>query len=129
MKRVLLVEPDHALLDTMRKYFSQRNLTVSTASTAQQAIIRADSARPDVVVLELAMPEHNGLAFLQEFRSYTDWVNVPVVIYSHIPLEDTGFTEEDWKKQGVVTYLYKSTGTLANLFNHIDQILRNYEAV
>lgn len=115
MTYVLIVEPDNALARTIKQHLLQSNFKARAALTAQDAIIQADDCKPDVVVLELAMPEHNGIEFLQEFRSYSDWLNVPIVVYSHIPREDTGLSVTDWQKYGVVEYAYKPTTNLKQL--------------
>lgn len=105
------------------KYFIKNGYAVDTATDAQQAVILADNTTPNVVILELAMPKNNGLAFLQEFRSYTDWAEVPIIIYSRIPREDAGLSDDEWRKQGVAGYLYKPTKTLANLLASIENAL------
>ncbi|MGI9027642.1 MAG: response regulator [Candidatus Saccharimonadales bacterium] len=115
MKQVLLVEPDTILAKTIASYLMNRGLAVSTATTAQAAIASADATLPDVVILELAMPNHNGIEFLQEFRSYSDWTNIPIIVYSHIPQEDTGLSAAEWHKYGAVDYLYKPTIGLERL--------------
>jgi two-component system response regulator AtoC len=126
MPHILVIEPDKTMAATIRQYLEPR-FEVSVCHDAQSAISAADESRPDVVVLELAMPKHNGAAFLQEFRTYPDWIDIPVIIYSHIPREDTGLSEHEWHKLGVVTYQYKTTSKLANLSNAIEQNLNNYE--
>ena len=127
MPRVLVVEPDRSLSHTIEKYLAKYGFEVSASATAQDAISKADQSKPDLIILEVAMPKNNGVAFLQELRSYTDWLAVPVIIYSHIPLEDTGLAETDWRKQGVVAYLYKPTNTLGDLLHNIQDKLNNYE--
>lgn len=115
MTYILIVEPDHTLARTLKQHLIHNNFKASFALTAQDGIIMADDAKPDIVILELAMPEHNGIEFLQEFRSYADWLNVPIVVYSHIPREDTGLSVADWQKYGVVAYTYKPTTNLKQL--------------
>lgn len=88
----------------------------------------ADEAKPDAVILELAMPEHNGIEFLQEFRSYADWLDVPIVVYSHIPREDTGLSIADWQKYGVVGYTYKPTTSLKQLASILRSAVSAHEA-
>lgn len=114
-KRVLLLEPDKSLGQVIKKYLNGKGFEVITSSTSQDAISKADLKKPDLVVLELAVPLNNGVEFIQEFQSYADWINIPLIVYSHIPLEDTGFTQQDWLRHGVRHYLYKPTSDLAKL--------------
>lgn len=126
MARVLVIEPDKELSSILGKYL-ERSFDVALCTESQSAISAADTLKPDVVVLELALPEHNGLAFLHEFRTYTDWIDVPVLIYSHIPLENTGLSEAEWRKQGVEAYMYKPTTGLSALQDNINRILTKNE--
>ena len=123
MSRVLLIEPDEVLASTIARFLDKNEIETTVSHDARQAVACADKAKPDLVVLELAMPKNNGLAFLQEFRSYTDWAELPVIIYSRIPRADAGLSEAEWKKQGVHAYLYKPTQTLANLVVSIRGVL------
>lgn len=115
MAHILVVEPDTVLAGIMHQYLLGMDFEVGVSHTAQKAIAYSDNQRPDVVVLELAIPGHNGIEFLQEFRSYSDWTHIPVVIYSHIPAEDAGLSHEEWRQHGVHQYLYKPTSGLAQL--------------
>ncbi len=123
-----MIEPDISLAKSISKYLSA-NYLVNVAYDAQSAVRLADENTPDMIILELAMPKNNGLAFLQELRSYNDWSKIPVLIYSQIPREDVGLSDQDWQKHGVVAYLYKSTKSLASLSEQIRNNLNNYEAV
>lgn len=125
MPRILLIEPDGTLAAAIAAYLDDKGYKTIICHTSQQAIIEADHTKPDLVVIEPAMPKNNGLAFLQEFRSYTDWFLVPVIIYSKIPREDAGLSEAEWRKQGVADYLYKPTKTLANLATSISTLYEN----
>jgi two-component system KDP operon response regulator KdpE len=129
MTYVLIVEPDQALARTLKQHLTQNEFKATVALTAQDGIIQADNAKPDVVVLELAMPEHNGIEFLQEFRSYADWLDVPIVVYSHIPRGDTGLSVADWQKYGVVEYLYKPTSGLRQLSMAVGSVVNSHETV
>lgn len=125
MKRILVVEPNRDLAAAITRYIRQTvaGLETYSAHDSQQAIHQADEARPDCVILELAMAEHNGLAFLQEFRSYADWTDIPVIVYSQISAEQIGLSSLAWQKHGVVEYLYKPTVSLAQLQRAINEVL------
>ena len=100
MPNILLVEPDRELAEIISKYLSA-DYAVQVCTNAQEAISTADKNKPEVIILELAIPEHNGAAFLQELRSYQDWLDIPVIIYSRIARESIGLTPEEWEKFGV----------------------------
>ena len=80
MANVLLIEPNQVLAKTYAQALTHAGFKVTRVSGAQAAITAADSQTPDIVVIELQLPVHNGVEFLQEFRSYTEWQAVPVVV-------------------------------------------------
>lgn len=106
--QILLIEPDAVSAPLYAAGLTAAGHNVTVAASAQSAIQTADQQAPDLVVLEMQLGTHNGIAFLQEFRSYAEWQNVPVIIYSFQrqpidqPLQDTLRTE-----YGVATWLYK----------------------
>lgn len=115
MKRILLVEPANELAMVIAKSLEQEGVFVDHSATAQGGVSLADAQRPDVIVLELALPEHNGLEFLYELRSYTDWADIPIVIYSKISADELGLTPKQAEELGIAAHLYKNTSSLKKL--------------
>ena len=63
MKHILLVEPDESVGNILSHYLSaDKKWTVAVARNAQDAIHAADEKRPDLIILELAIPMHNGFS-------------------------------------------------------------------
>lgn len=76
----------------------------------------ADEQRPDVVVLELQLPAHNGIEFLHEFRSYADWRMVPAIVNTALhPVRLQASKHAMRVELGVTRILYKPTATLADI--------------
>ncbi len=112
--QILLIEPDRLLAASYEKALRRAGHTVTTAVSAQQAIHFADQQRPDVVVLEMELPRHNGVEFLYEFRSYYEWLDVPVIVHSFVAATEL-VKSATLKDLGVVKLLYKPATTLAQL--------------
>ncbi len=122
MPRILLLEPDSQSARLVRQYIENGTYTVDFAHSSQEALHCADGNKPDLVILELAIRDHNGFAFLHEFRSYNDWAKIPVIIFSHIDVSEASMSES-WKSLGAKYYFYKPTTTLAELKKAIDDVL------
>lgn len=112
---VLLIEPDRILAATYQRALHSQGHKVTTAVSAQEAVHAADQHKPDVVVLEIDLPRHNGVEFLYEFRSYNEWLKVPVIIHSFVPSTEFTRAATLQKELGVVRVLYKSATNLAQL--------------
>lgn len=116
---VLFVEPQLDLGKLLAESLSGEDTSVDHAFNAQEAVHMADEKKPDVVVLELNLAGHNGLEFLYEFRSHSDWSGIPVVIYSHVSPEEAGLSEAAKSRLGIVEHLYKPLTTLDKLQNTV----------
>ncbi len=112
---ILLVEPDTLLADTYGQAFEAAGHTVAAVCSAQMAVHTADERQPDVVVLELQLPRHNGVEFLYEFRSYPEWLEVPVIIHSFTPPSEYASAATLERELGVRRCLYKPETSLADL--------------
>jgi len=118
---VLLIEPDIHLADAYRRSVEAAGHSVAHALTAQSALHAANTKLPDVVILELQLPGPNGVAFLQEFRSYDDWRTVPVVLHTYVLINSRLDIRTILENQyGVTAWLYKPQTTLAQLLSTVE---------
>lgn len=112
--KIIVVEPQKDLGDLLQKGLAQDGAEVVVVNDAQSAIYASEEG-VDVVVLELALPGHNGVEFLHEFRSHSDWQDIPIIIYSHISAEEAGLGEEVYHRFGIAEHLYKPKATFQKL--------------
>jgi DNA-binding response OmpR family regulator len=121
MAKVLIVEPDHKLARVYANALTLRNHQSALAHTAQDAIVEADEVKPSVVILELQLTAHSGIEFLYEFRSYSDWIQIPIIILSNVPPSEfqASYTLLH-ERLGVVAYLYKPQTSLQTLLHAVD---------
>ncbi len=112
---ILLVEPDKVQAQVLSRVLKLDGHSVSHALSAQAAVHAADERMPDVVVLELQLPRHNGVEFLYEFRSYPEWLHVPVVVHSFVPERELLPAATLGRELGVVQILHKPSASLAQL--------------
>ncbi|HSX30745.1 MAG TPA: response regulator [Candidatus Saccharimonadales bacterium] len=113
--RVLLVEPDKIQARLTVEALVRGGHTVDHAVSAQSAVHTADEHMPDVVVLELQLARHNGVEFLYEFRSYPEWLHVPVIAYTFVPPRELQQAATLHEELGVVRILHKPATSLAHL--------------
>ena len=123
MAQILLLEPDMVLSNTYAEVLRRVGHKVGTASNAQAAIDVADEQSPDLVVMELQLPVHNGVEFLYEFRSYSEWQATPVIVQSFVPPSEFKLTSGLWQQLGIVGYLYKPRTSLQQLLTAIGEQL------
>lgn len=124
MAHILLIEPDRLLARTYGEALTAAGHTVVVCPTAQTAIVSADDGRPDVVVMELQLVSHSGIEFLYEFRSYTDWMKIPLVILTNVPPGEFGGSRDVLMQElNVATYLYKPQTSLQQLVHAVAELV------
>ncbi|MCH5643851.1 response regulator [Gordonia sp. ABSL49_1] len=77
--RVLVVDDEPQLLRALRINLNARGFAVTTAATGAEALSAAARTNPQVVVLDLGLPDIDGLTVLEGLRG---WTNVPVIVLS-----------------------------------------------
>jgi DNA-binding response OmpR family regulator len=83
-KIVLLVEDDKRILDINRRVLEQEGFLVLTAETLAEAREHLAAITPNVIVLDIILPDGNGLNFLPELRKLCV---TPVLFLTGIMLE------------------------------------------
>jgi DNA-binding response OmpR family regulator len=125
MARLLVLEPDVRLAALYAGALRARQHQVVTALSAQDAVLAADTAKPDLVLLELQLTAHSGIEFLYEFRSYPDWRQIPVVVLSTVPPAEFANSRQLLHgRLGVVSYHYKPRTSLQVLLHAVDNALQ-----
>jgi DNA-binding response OmpR family regulator len=77
MPQLLLVEDDPAIRSALVRALAERGHGVRTAATGMQGLQEAVDDRPDLVVLDLGLPDIDGVTLLTMLRAVSD---VPVVV-------------------------------------------------
>jgi two-component system response regulator ResD len=65
---VLVVDDEPVIADVVSRYLRRAGYETAVAGTGQQALGRAEAARPDVVVLDLMLPDIDGLEVMRRLR-------------------------------------------------------------
>jgi two-component system KDP operon response regulator KdpE len=79
MTRVLIVDDEPQILRALRINLIARQYEVLTAADGSQALSAATTGRPDLVVLDLGLPDIDGVEVIRNLRT---WSPVPIVVLS-----------------------------------------------
>jgi two-component system KDP operon response regulator KdpE len=79
MTTVLVVDDEPQILRALRVNLAARGYDVLTASTGRQALDATAHHHPDVVVLDLGLPDMDGVAVVHGLRG---WTQIPIIILS-----------------------------------------------
>lgn len=79
MTSVLIVEDEHAIRRFLRTALEAEDLRVFDADTLQRGLLEAATRKPDLVILDLGLPDGDGLDFIRDIRH---WSPVPIIVLS-----------------------------------------------
>jgi two-component system KDP operon response regulator KdpE len=79
MSKALIIDDEVQLRRLLRMLLEARGYVTVEAATAREGIEQAGLARPDVVLLDLGLPDAEGLTVLKRLR---EWSDVPVLVLS-----------------------------------------------
>jgi DNA-binding response OmpR family regulator len=108
MPKIAIVEDDQAISQMYRIKFEAEGYTVETAENGRLGLALAESMKPDIILLDLMMPEMTGDEMLGAMRK-TDWgKNIKVVILTNVGEQEL---PEPVKRLGVSAVILKADMT------------------
>ncbi len=84
----LVIEDDADLSDVLEAMLSRGGLGVYTATDAAEAVRLLGRGRPDLIVLDLVLPDADGSELVRWMRSQPELVDVPLAVYTDKDLTD-----------------------------------------
>ncbi len=87
---VLLVEDNIDFRMLMERSLVKEQFRVDTAGNGREALARLNERRPDIILLDLLMPEMNGFEFIDELQRRPEFHGIPIIVVTAKDL-----TEED----------------------------------
>ena len=76
---ILVVEDDTSVRNLITTTLKAHDYRYLTAPNGQSAILEASSHNPDIVLLDLGLPDMDGVAVIEKIRS---WTNTPIIVIS-----------------------------------------------
>ena len=104
MINVLIVEDELAISRFLRTALEADGLRVYEAGTLQRGLLEAATRKPDLVILDLGLPDGDGLDFIRDVRQ---WSQMPIIVLSARVEEDDKIAALD---AGADDYLSKPFG-------------------
>ena len=116
--KVLVVEDEQKIRNFLSTVLTANGFETLSAGSAREAISLITSHCPDLILLDLGLPDEDGLEVLKEVRS---WSNLPIIVVSARTHEKDKVTALDL---GADDYIEKPFGT-SELFARIRAAIRH----
>ncbi len=81
-KKILVIEDERHVSDYLVSIFQDQGYETVTAASSDEGLEMARSEGPDLITLDLQMPEEHGTRFYQSFRKEEDLKDIPIVVVS-----------------------------------------------
>ena len=126
MKKILIIDDDTVFSKTLSDYLPQEKYTVVTATNGKEGLEKINSEKPDLVLLDMSMPEMNGIEMLKEINK--EGLRVPILIASQVSqMEVISKGIEEGFEAGVKGYILKSSETPEMIVKTIEKTLATSE--
>ena len=116
---VLLIEDDHASVELMQRMLTPHGCTVLTAVDGNAALEVLSQHHPDLILLDLLLPEMDGFSVAEAIQKDDRWRNIPVLVITGKDLTDV----EQQRLQGCVEQVLRK-----GLFGK-DELLRHLRSI
>lgn len=121
-KTILIAEDEKSLSKALTDKFSSENFDVVSVSNGKECLEVLENQKPDFLILDLVMPEMDGLELLDKISSNEDMKNLPVLVLTN--LSDMDKISQVIEK-GVHDYLVKSDNSLDSIVEKVKERLKD----
>ncbi|MCM8789611.1 MAG: response regulator [Candidatus Omnitrophica bacterium] len=121
MKKILVVDDNKEIAELIKDKLIMNNYEVSTATSGQNALELCKALKPDLILLDIAMPVMDGYQTAKELREISEIDDTPILFLTGKDLEETSIIAhcKSLKNCGYVPKLF----TLKELLEKIKEVV------
>lgn len=119
--KILVIEDDVFMLDLLSRELTAARFEVLIAKNGKEGIAKFLSAKPDLILLDLILPDESGFDALRRIRQESEGVHAKVIILSN--LSEAADIEEA-KRLGVLDYMVKANSSLPEIVRKVQEFLK-----
>jgi len=120
MTKIAIIEDDPVISQMYRMKFEADGFDVQLAEDGKRGVAMVESFKPDLILLDLLMPEMDGADALEIIRK-NDWgKNIPVIILTNLGEEES---PKDLRTLGIHSYIVKANLTPRQVVQRVKEAL------
>ena len=120
MSKILLVEDDRFLIKAVYTKLTQKGFEVILANDGDEAISKAKTEKPELVLLDMVLPKKSGFEVLRALKGDPKTVSIPVFILSNLAQDQD---IQEGKALGAEDYIVKSNTSLSAIVDKVVNFL------
>lgn len=121
--KILIVEDEPALLELYKTKMDLEGFATFIANNGDIGFMMAKNNAPDVILLDILMPEVDGYSMLKKLKTDETTKKIPVIIFSNLSQKEE---IEKGFKLGAEDYIIKTSVTPAKLVEKVKQFLMKH---
>jgi DNA-binding response OmpR family regulator len=121
-KKILIVEDEESLRNILKDALEQKGFSCKSSENGKNGLEMSYSEKPDLIVLDLLMPEMDGMTMLQELRKDAWGSTAKVLILTNLSV-DNHVHMKDILTTVPECYLIKSDWAITEIVNKIENII------
>jgi hypothetical protein len=122
-QHMLVVDDDPAARETLRRTLHKEGWSISEAENGRQALERMRASPPDLILLDLMMPEMDGFEFVEEMKRAPLWQSIPIIV---VTAKDLTPDDRMRLNGSVQQILQKGTHIRDELLQEVRTLVLNY---
>lgn len=120
-KKILIIEDDKFLRELISQKLLKEGYDIAEAIDGEKGITAVKTEKPDLVLLDLILPEVDGFGVLEKVKEDAATSQIPIIILSNLGQKDD---IEKGLKLGAIDYLIKAHFTPNEIVEKIKTILK-----
>jgi adenylate cyclase len=124
--RILLVDDDQLQRERVLGWLEGQQWIVQEAANGREAMARLQQDKPDLILLDLMMPEMDGFAVVAALQKEPGWRDIPVVVITSL---DPSAADRERLYSGVQSVLVKETFRPTELIERIRRLVNAKQSV
>jgi CheY-like chemotaxis protein len=117
---VLIVEDDEATREMLWRTLEKEGFGIREAENGRVGLQQVARQAPELILLDLMMPEMDGFEFLLEIRRHEEWRDIPIIV---VTAKDLTQDEQNWLRGYVEKIVFKGAYSRDELVNEVKQIV------
>lgn len=122
---VLVVDDDQDTVDLITEMLESASFEVVPAASAEQALGRLDRVKPDAVIMDLTLPEMDGLELVERITANSKWTDLPILLMTG---RDLSFEERRALDQSTIRIIAKGGFNRDQIVTEIHEALAESQA-
>ncbi len=93
-KKILIIDDEEDILLYLAAFFKDKDFSVVTASNGKEGVSTAVAENPDIITLDISMPEESGIKALRELQNNVSTKHTPIIIITGVASDFKRFIKD-----------------------------------